>query len=62
MCHKCKKKQKSTKKFWIQKLPKVSVEFQILMQFQGNSAFMTDEKQIVSITLSVLISSIFSKS
>ncbi|XP_073159675.1 ubiquitin carboxyl-terminal hydrolase 3 isoform X4 [Lepidochelys kempii] len=23
MCHKCKKKQKSTKKFWIQKLPKV---------------------------------------
>lgn len=24
MCHKCKKKQKSTKKFWIQKLPKVS--------------------------------------
>lgn len=24
MCHKCKKKQKSTKKFWMQKLPKVS--------------------------------------
>uniref|UniRef100_A0A4W4DU94 Ubiquitin carboxyl-terminal hydrolase n=1 Tax=Electrophorus electricus TaxID=8005 RepID=A0A4W4DU94_ELEEL len=23
MCHKCKKRQKSTKKFWIQKLPKV---------------------------------------
>uniref|UniRef100_A0A6Q2XQH8 Ubiquitin carboxyl-terminal hydrolase n=1 Tax=Esox lucius TaxID=8010 RepID=A0A6Q2XQH8_ESOLU len=23
MCHKCKKKQKSTKKFWVQKLPKV---------------------------------------
>ncbi|XP_058011774.1 ubiquitin carboxyl-terminal hydrolase 3 isoform X6 [Ahaetulla prasina] len=23
MCHKCKKKQKSTKKFWMQKLPKV---------------------------------------
>nr|XP_033775891.1 ubiquitin carboxyl-terminal hydrolase 3 isoform X2 [Geotrypetes seraphini] len=23
MCHRCKKKQKSTKKFWIQKLPKV---------------------------------------
>lgn len=22
-CHKCKKRQKSTKKFWIQKLPKV---------------------------------------
>lgn len=25
MCHKCKKKQKSTKKFWIQKLPKVCI-------------------------------------
>ncbi|OXB65679.1 hypothetical protein ASZ78_014658 [Callipepla squamata] len=25
MCHKCKKKQKSTKKFWIQKLPKVRI-------------------------------------
>lgn len=23
-CHKCKKRQKSTKKFWVQKLPKVS--------------------------------------
>lgn len=23
MCHKCKKRQKSTKKFWVQKLPKV---------------------------------------
>lgn len=23
MCHKCKTRQKSTKKFWIQKLPKV---------------------------------------
>lgn len=29
MCHKCKKKQKSTKKFWIQKLPKVSDAFQL---------------------------------
>ncbi|KAJ7311300.1 hypothetical protein JRQ81_006916 [Phrynocephalus forsythii] len=26
MCHKCKKKQKSTKKFWIQKLPKVKTK------------------------------------
>lgn len=25
-CHKCKKRQKSTKKFWIQKLPKVGVQ------------------------------------
>lgn len=25
MCHKCKKRQKSTKKFWVQKLPKVSL-------------------------------------
>lgn len=24
-CHKCKKRQKSTKKFWVQKLPKVGV-------------------------------------
>uniref|UniRef100_A0A4W5KHY7 ubiquitinyl hydrolase 1 n=1 Tax=Hucho hucho TaxID=62062 RepID=A0A4W5KHY7_9TELE len=23
MCHRCKKRQKSTKKFWVQKLPKV---------------------------------------
>lgn len=29
MCHKCKKKQKSTKKFWIQKLPKVSDVFHL---------------------------------
>jgi len=28
MCHKCKKKQKSTKKFWIQKLPKVCVSME----------------------------------
>lgn len=35
MCHKCKKKQKSTKKFWIQKLPKVSVELQVLRPVIG---------------------------
>lgn len=29
MCHKCKKRQKSTKKFWIQKLPKVGCISQI---------------------------------
>lgn len=40
MCHKCKKKQKSTKKFWIQKLPKVSVEFWVMKQFQGKNAWL----------------------
>lgn len=30
-CHKCKKRQKSTKKFWVQKLPKVGVHFTALI-------------------------------
>lgn len=33
MCHKCKKRQKSTKKFWIQKLPKVGCISQIFFIF-----------------------------
>lgn len=33
MCHKCKKRQKSTKKFWIQKLPKVGCISQIFFFF-----------------------------
>lgn len=32
-CHKCKKRQKSTKKFWVQKLPKVEEQKLLIIFF-----------------------------
>lgn len=50
MCHKCKKKQKSTKKFWIQKLPKVRVSMKRLQcDVKGNGQRLTLRQAIADV-------------
>lgn len=48
-CHKCKKRQKSTKKFWIQKLPKVVQPLCLIIvleQFTNLTLYFYESKEV----------------